>query len=182
MSKRFPTDLTDRGVVKITDKLLIHNIDTGVTEITTVQQLLAALSIYGNVGIGTTAPGGKLDVRGALSLFGGTKGYLYIYDDTLNFGYSTNANHLGYINYNGYANGVAQFRDLAICDGKHTVIVFVDGSTGGVGIGTTTPKSKLDVVGLPNYANNAAALLGGLLAGSFYTLTGSDPRQVCVVY
>jgi hypothetical protein len=44
MSKRFPLDLLDRGIVKTTDKLLIHNIDTGVTEYTTVAQLFAALS------------------------------------------------------------------------------------------------------------------------------------------
>ncbi len=47
MSKKFPTDLADRGTVKITDKLLIHNIDTGVTEYTTVQQLFTALGVAG---------------------------------------------------------------------------------------------------------------------------------------
>lgn len=34
---------------------------------------------------------------------------------------------------------------------------------------------------LPVYANNAAAVTGGLTAGSFYR-TGSDPDQVCVVH
>jgi hypothetical protein len=51
----------------------------------------------------------------------------------------------------------------------------------GVGIGTTDPKSTLHVVGLPIYANNAAALLGGLTAGAFYR-TGADPDPVCVVH
>ena len=52
---------------------------------------------------------------------------------------------------------------------------------GFVGIGTSTPTSKLHVVGLPVYANNAAAITGGLTAGAFYR-TGSNPDSVCVVH
>ena len=52
---------------------------------------------------------------------------------------------------------------------------------GYVGIGTTVPKGPLHVVGLPVYANNAAAITGGLTAGAFYR-TGADPDPVCVVH
>jgi hypothetical protein len=52
---------------------------------------------------------------------------------------------------------------------------------GNVGIGTVTPHSKLAVVGLPVYANNAAAIAGGLAAGDFFR-TGADPDPVCVVH
>jgi hypothetical protein len=34
---------------------------------------------------------------------------------------------------------------------------------------------------LPVYANNAAAITGGLVAGDFYR-TGGDPDTVCVVH
>lgn len=54
-------------------------------------------------------------------------------------------------------------------------------SNGNIGIGTTDPKSKLQVVGLPVYANNDAAIAGGLTAGAFYR-TGGDPDIVCVVH
>lgn len=39
---------------------------------------------------------------------------------------------------------------------------------GKAGINTTAPTSALQVVGLPIYADNAAALAGGLTAGAFY--------------
>jgi hypothetical protein len=39
---------------------------------------------------------------------------------------------------------------------------------GNVGIGTTAPTSKLQVVGLPTHATNAAAITAGLTAGAFY--------------
>lgn len=41
-------------------------------------------------------------------------------------------------------------------------------SVGDVGIGTTAPTSKLQVVDLPVFANNAAAAAAGLTAGAFY--------------
>ena len=57
----------------------------------------------------------------------------------------------------------------------------MDGA-GNFGINTTAPTSKLHVVGLPTYANNAAAIAGGLTAGAFYAVTGTDPRQLAVVF
>jgi len=41
-------------------------------------------------------------------------------------------------------------------------------TTGNVGIGTADPKSKLQVVGLTEYTDNAAAAAAGLTVGAFY--------------
>jgi hypothetical protein len=62
--------------------------------------------------------------------------------------------------------------------GTERMRILADGK---VGIGTTAPKSPLHVVGLPVYANNTAAIAGGLTAGAFYR-TGADPDPVCVVH
>lgn len=51
----------------------------------------------------------------------------------------------------------------------------------GIGTGDNSVTSILQVVGLPVYANNAAAVAGGLTAGAFYR-TGADPDPVCVVH
>jgi len=52
---------------------------------------------------------------------------------------------------------------------------------GTVGIGSTAPTSPLQVVGIPVYANNAAAIAGGLTAGAFYR-TGADPDPLMIVH
>lgn len=56
-------------------------------------------------------------------------------------------------------------------------------NAGNVGINAPgmTLTSKLQVVGLPAFANNAAAKASGLSAGAFYR-TGGDPDLVCVVH
>jgi hypothetical protein len=53
--------------------------------------------------------------------------------------------------------------------------------SGFVGINKVAPGSELAVVGLPSYANNAAALVGGLTSGDFYCETGTDPLKLCIV-
>ena len=100
----------------------------------------------GNVGIGTPAPNEKLDVQSALTNdviagFGsvGSPNYLYISNlNTLNGGYNVNGNSQVYINNAGYLNGSTQFRDLYVNNGKGSTIALFQGSSGNVGIGTTS--------------------------------------------
>ena len=115
----------------------------------------------GNVGIGTTAPGAKLDVDGSVRL-GGTNAQNYpikmgrdnhaVYlggpnINTINVAWDINTEYNMHINYVGYQGGTTQFRDLVINNGKTGVIATFDGSSSSVGIGTTAPSAKLDIVG-----------------------------------
>jgi hypothetical protein len=41
---------------------------------------------------------------------------------------------------------------------------------------------SISVVGLKTFANNAAALVGGLVANDLYAVTASDPRTIAIVF
>ncbi len=85
-----------------------------------------------------------------------------------NFENVTDATRTGRIRFGAFNMGAWSYHRICILGDK-------------VGIGTDTPTSKLQVVGLPVYATNALALSGGLTAGAFYR-TGADPDPVCVVH
>jgi hypothetical protein len=109
--------------------------------------------VEGNVGIGSTNPGANLSVAGNTFSLGGTNNnsstiYKLGNDDLRieNWGRTTDTGAVN-INYNGYLGGTTVYRDFGVYNGKNTNILFIDGSAGNVGIGTTTPSEKLDVNG-----------------------------------
>lgn len=135
--------------------------------------------LNGNTGIGTATPAGKLDVNGAVSLFGSSQGHTFINDNSINFHYSSNSNQSGLINYTGYSNGTTQFRDLGIYNGKNGIIIFVDGSSGYTGIGAPTPAALLEV-GTTTFATTNSLVVRGLTAASatFYVKNeGAGPSS-----
>lgn len=88
-------------------------------------------------------------------------------------------NKHGYIYYDGASD---RFIIQGGAWGSTTRNIIIQGGGGKVGIGgVTDPKSNLSVGGLTNYANNGAAISGGLSAGDLYR-SGGDPDVVCVVH
>ena len=65
----------------------------------------------------------------------------------------------------GVTNGYGLYVDAPTGASNNYSAIFMGGN---VGIGTASPTSKLQVVGLPEYADNTAALAAGLTVGAFY--------------
>jgi hypothetical protein len=115
-----------------------------------------------NVGIGTTAPLNRLHINNGglyLSAVQGNDigGNIFGFNDT-----SRGFTFEGGLRFQTFNfNGTYAMRDAMTILG-----------TGNVGIGTTAPTSRLHVTGLPSFADNAAALSGGLTVGAFYHTAG----------
>jgi hypothetical protein len=109
----------------------------------------------GNVGIGTTSLSEKLSISGNIELLGGSNKYIKI---------GSASNYF----YNLQSVG----DDFQILEAGITPRLVIKYPNGNVGIGTTSPTTKLQVVGLPEYLTNALAIAGGLTIGAFYHTSG----------
>ena len=95
----------------------------------------------GNVGMGTANPDAKLVVDG------GGFNNIALRDDSLE-NHKAGGDSAGVcINYVGYNGGASYYRDFSVFNGKGGQLVRVQGSTGNVGIGTSTPTATLEVTG-----------------------------------
>lgn len=139
----------------------------------------------GNVGIGTSSPDTKLEIRedvadtvvnsikltNAIFNTADTKGGVKITSEFVS-GRIGSAIELG--QDSDYRTDLKSDSNIKFYTAEDNSLSekMVIKSTGNVGIGTTSPTAKLHVVGLPNYADNAAALAGGLTVGAFYHTAG----------
>jgi hypothetical protein len=102
----------------------------------------------GNVGIGTTSPGYKLDVRSSLAtiaMFGGTYAGIQGIQVQRNGGDNVRLT----ANYSGYGGGLESSDALRFSVNGADISnpsMYIE-TTGNVGIGTANPAQKLDVVG-----------------------------------
>lgn len=121
----------------------------------------------GNVGIGITVPLQRLHVNG---------GYIAVHRDASNvnnpaltYAEGSNLVKTGMYFGNSYATTNASWINFkTVTDANVEVDAMTIFKNGNIGIGTTTPTSKLQVVGLPVHASNAAAITAGLTAGAVY--------------
>ncbi len=163
--------------------------DTGLAEVMTITNA-------GNVGIGTTAPGEKLDISGNatisgnLALYGNSPTIATTNLRTLTLGDVSTGNVDIYkdlqINGNDVLDSTSTTRlslgTTVTVSGNLTVTqnlrvdtdtLFVEASTDRVGIGTTTPTAELDVAGT---ASVSALTIRGTSPGYINQLNGNDLR------
>ncbi len=129
----------------------------------------------GNVGVGTGNPNTTLDVNGSVSISGvcysSGSGSTYLNGNQLNAEYNTNATAELAINYSGYLGGSTQFRDTTFFNGKNTIIAKLVGSSGNLGLGTTSPTAKLDVNGSVNVSGQMRGIWQAVTENSSITST-----------
>ena len=155
-----------------------------------VQELPIAVDTSGNVGIGTTSPGGRLDVRSANITVGSNDALVQfrsttaqaadvgaslqlggMYDGSNSLGFaevagrkenSTSGNWSGYLQFSTRQFGGAFAERMRI------------DSAGNVGIGTSSPGGRLDLNG--NFVSNITAVAASAIdctSGNFFTKTAS---------
>lgn len=136
----------------------------------------------GNIGIGTTNPLTKLHLQKASSGFSWSNyvDNIAIFENNSDaivslispnnrnteiwFG-DADLQSAGRVRYEHLTNALAFYNN-----GSEKMRINIDGN---LGIGTTAPTSKIHAVGLPSYADNSAALAGGLTVGAFYHTSGT---------
>ena len=140
----------------------LWNFQNGATIFGTANTEKMRITSNGNVGIGTTSPVSKFQVNGGGLFTGGTHTDASLVN-AMKIGFNSTDNY-------GFLESVqvdATSRPLRI--NQYGGATFFGGN---VGIGTTSPVSKLQVVGLPEYATNALAISAGLTIGAFYHTAG----------
>lgn len=109
-------------------------------------------TVGGNVGIGTTSPGDKLDVSGNIGIGNaGNKLYNGSSNDSAGLFFNSNVT-----NISGYSG--INFRSSTTNVSSQTIRMFIQ-NDGNVGIGTTSPSSKLEIRGAQSASKSSLLLL-----------------------
>jgi hypothetical protein len=125
--------------------------------ILTDNQVRVHVDTDGNVGIGTTSPNALLDVTGSLDLLNSA-----ILQNTSSTGYGLITKGGG----NGKSRYIADFRDK-----DNSSALKIDGD-GNVGIGTTNPSGKLEV--LQSSATNTLTEVASFLGGNYNSVSNAE--------
>jgi hypothetical protein len=155
----------------------------------------------GNVGIGTTSPGVKLEVNGQIRSYAPT-GEIHSYstdvnntakvfagwisDDGMQIGYNPQ-DAQGYVENThpisaGQTFGDIYFRQNSAGTMVTRMTIKADG--GNVGIGTTSPNTRLDIdAGAIEFAEMTAPATGAVNTGRLFCRdNGSGKTQLCIIF
>ena len=114
----------------------------------------------GNVGIGTTKPGYKLDVHTGTD-----------------YNLAVTSTGTAYLNLASVNDAHNAYTKLAL---NGSSIILNNETSGNVGIGTTNPGTKLDVVGSIRASNSPSGSWGDIIGGSFNSNTTYAYNSICV--
>lgn len=128
------------GAISVTStgtQLNYLNAATGTTGTTSTNVVFSASpTLSGTIGGTLTFSGANIFLN-QNTYFGSVQGYVYTHNDEINGHYGTNSQVPLLINNRGYQDGLTQFRDLQINDGKGGVVTYFNGGTGNVKIGAS---------------------------------------------
>jgi len=128
------------------------------------------ISESGNVGIGTVAPTQKLQISGGSTMIDVNQSHYLGGQTDLGIDGTRLVSTGGDTYVDNKGTGSIHFRNDNIFGATDRMVIL---NNGNVGIGTTAPTTKLQVVGLPSYADNATAISNGLTVGAFYHTAGT---------
>jgi len=163
------TDGTALGFTTAAGEFQIRNKEAQAVTISTSDTERMRITSGGNLLLGTSSDYGRLSVLTSAD-GNGTVGY-FRRNNAVNNDFSA-------LEIKG--DSAANTMTLSAIGLNSTSFLFEAGgaermritSGGNVGINTASPTSKLQVVGLPSYADNTTALAGGLTVGAFYHTAG----------
>ena len=131
----------------------------------------------GNVGIGTSAPLENLVISEPAGAISGSQNFLLVETVINPFVFSSqgviirkdDGTKRGFkLFQDGNDDGNSLFKIASFSASGDIERLTIKRNNGNVGIGTSAPTSKLQVVGLPVFADNASSITGGLTVGAFY--------------